>query len=77
MAFFFYLPNLIVAEIFLRTKPMPTHSGFRSLAIVVMNIAALIVGVRTYYFIRLYWVRGLCTDCWEGRANETLGHRPC
>jgi hypothetical protein len=59
MAFFFYLPNLVVAEIFLRAKRMPSHSGFRALAVVVMNLAALIVGVGTYYFIRFYWGPGI------------------
>jgi hypothetical protein len=59
MSFFFYLPNLAVAEIFLRARRTPSHPVFRVFAVVVMNIATLVVGVGTYYFVRYYWGPGI------------------
>ncbi len=55
MAFFFYLPNLLVAELFIRSQqPFPTPV-IRVTAAVVFAFAALFLLVGTYYFTRFYW----------------------
>jgi len=55
MSFFFYLPNLLVAELFIRTERMPYNFGLRSFANIVLNAASLLIVVGTYYFARYYW----------------------
>lgn len=55
MAFFFYLPNLAVAEVYLRVPGWKTHPVVRSAGVVVLNVATLVVLVGSYYFIRFYW----------------------
>lgn len=59
MAFFFYLPNLAVAELFLRARRSFSHPAFRISAGVVLNLATLIVALGSYYFIRFYWGPGI------------------
>jgi hypothetical protein len=55
MAYFFYLPNLALAELYLRGRHLPQHSVFRVSAAIILNIATLFVAVGTYYFLRFYW----------------------
>lgn len=55
MSFFFYLPNLLVAELFIRAERMPYNFGLRSLASIVLSAASLLIMVGTYYFARYYW----------------------
>jgi uncharacterized membrane protein len=55
MAYFFYLPNLAVAELFLRGQRMAQNRALRVTAICVLNLASLVVVVGTYYFARFYW----------------------
>ncbi len=55
MAFFFYLPNLAVAEIFIRSRRkffMPVVNVISAFALLLMT-AFLILG--TYYFTKFYW----------------------
>jgi ABC-type spermidine/putrescine transport system permease subunit II len=59
MSFFFYLPNLVVAEFFLRARRLRSHTVFRGFALAVMIVATLVVGVGTYYFLRFYWGPGI------------------
>ena len=55
MAFFFYLPNLLVAEFFIRGRRAPAHSATRAAGAAVLNLASSFVGLATYYFGRYYW----------------------
>ena len=55
MSFFFYVPNLIVAELFLRAERLPSNFGLRFSAGTCLNVASLIVLIGTYYFTRFYW----------------------
>ena len=68
MAYFFYLPNLVLAELYLRARHTPRHPVLRAATAMALNIATLFVAVGTYYFLRYYWgpaiVRGLA-----GRAG--------
>ncbi len=58
MSFFFYVPNLLLAELFLRARQMPSHSAFRLMTATV-NLATAIVMIGTYYFSRYYWGPGI------------------
>jgi len=55
MVFFFYLPNLAIAELFIRARQAPSHDGVRLAATLVLNVATFFVALGTYYFIRFYW----------------------
>ncbi|MGA7343165.1 MAG: DUF2306 domain-containing protein [Terracidiphilus sp.] len=55
MSFLFYLPNLGVAELFLRGKQMKPHPVLLGSAAAVLGAAALVVAVGTYYFLHFYW----------------------
>jgi hypothetical protein len=59
MAFLFYLPNLVVAELFLRARSALARPGIRIAATIVLNLATIIVAVGSYYFIRFYWGPGI------------------
>ena len=59
MAFFFYVPNLALAELFLRARRAPGHPVFRISAAMALNVATLFVAVGTYYFARYYWGPGI------------------
>ena len=55
MCFFFYLPNLVLAELFLRSRETRVHPVLRLSTGVVLNAATAFVVVGTYYFLRYYW----------------------
>ncbi len=55
MAFFFYLPNLLVAEIFIRTGRRKTSKAFNLLAAFGMLLLVAFLGVGTYIFTKLLW----------------------
>ena len=59
MAFFFYLPNLAVAEMYLRSEWLTRHGLARAMTTAVMVAATLVVAVGTYYFLRFYWGPGI------------------
>lgn len=58
MAFFFYLPNLALAELFLRMRRL-SAPVLRCAAIGALNLATLVVALGSYYFIRFYWGPGI------------------
>lgn len=55
MCFFFYIPNLIIAELVIRSARGRRHSALRLPLTVSLNVANAIVLVGTYYFARFYW----------------------
>lgn len=55
MRFFFYVPNLALAELFLRARQMPANPAVRLSTGIVLNAATAFVTVGTYYFLRYYW----------------------
>ena len=59
MAFFFYVPNLILAELFLRARAAPSRSVFRLSAAAVLGLGTFTVLIGTYYFTRYYWGPGI------------------
>ncbi|SEL39619.1 DUF2306 domain-containing protein [Parapedobacter koreensis] len=57
MAFFFYIPNLLVAELFIRPRTYrtsPVINGFCTVALLLITFFLL---TGTYYFIKFYWGR--------------------
>jgi hypothetical protein len=55
MAFFFYLPNLLVAEVFIRAREPIRSPALRVAAAGALGFAAAFLMVGTYYFTRYYW----------------------
>jgi hypothetical protein len=55
MAFFFYVPNLILVEMLLRSSHFLDRRAWRLTMLFVLNGAALFITVGTYYFLRSYW----------------------
>ena len=55
MAFFFYVPNLLIAEIFIRSPKFKTNPllNFSASLILLLSTGFLLVG--TYYFTLYYW----------------------
>lgn len=56
MSFFFYLPNLLVAEAFIRARRPRAHPALQwaTAGAMVGVIGFLLIG--TYYFAKVYWV---------------------
>ena len=59
MAFAFYLPNLVVAEAYIRSQGKKAPAALRLAASAVMLGAAFLLLVGTYYFCRFYWIPGI------------------
>lgn len=55
MAFFFYLPNLVVAEAVIRSRGTQASAGMRIGATVAMTAATAFLLVGTYFFARYQW----------------------
>ena len=55
MDFFFFVPNLIIAELFIRTRQDQGGPGMRAAAASGLVIATGLVGVATYFFTVYAW----------------------
>ncbi len=55
MAFFFYLPNLLVVEAFLRSRQASVSPALRLLSSFVLLLATGFLLVGTYFFTLYYW----------------------
>jgi hypothetical protein len=55
MDFFFFIPNLILAEAFIRARALRAGAGLRIGASVLLSAAALFVAVASYYFTAYHW----------------------
>jgi hypothetical protein len=55
MAFFFYIPNLLVAEIFIRGRTYKTLPVFNLLAALVLLLMTGFLLTGTYFFTKFYW----------------------
>jgi len=55
MSFFFYLPNLLVAELFIRGRRIAAGPVMRFAAAGVLAAATFFLLVGTYYFTKFYW----------------------
>lgn len=59
MAFFFYVPNLAVAELFIRTRRLVGHPAAKIASAAVLAFAAALVILATWNFTRLFWLPGI------------------
>jgi hypothetical protein len=55
MAFFFYAPNLLVAEALIRAPRAPLSPAARWTATTTFSVATLFIVLGTYQFTRYYW----------------------
>jgi hypothetical protein len=55
MDFFFYVPNLLVAELFVRARGNRAGAGLRTTATVALGAATGFVLLATYFFTRYEW----------------------
>jgi Predicted membrane protein (DUF2306) len=55
MAFFFFIPNLIIAEIIIKARKVWTSAAMRAIAVTGMTLAGIIVVICTYYFTQQHW----------------------
>jgi len=59
MAFFFYVPNLAMAEIYIRGLNKITRPVLQMLAALLLFVAVALIAVGTYYFMIFYWWPGI------------------
>ena len=55
MAFFFYVPNLLVVEALIRTPRASLSPGTRWVATAAFGGATAFLVLGTYYFTKFYW----------------------
>src|SRR5690606_13568844 len=55
MFFFFYIPNLLVAEAFIQARDYKASSALKFAASFVLMFATIFLLVGTYYFTMYYW----------------------
>lgn len=55
MSFFFYVPNLVIAEILIRAPGARMSTTARWTATTALAFATAFVGLGTYFFTRHYW----------------------
>jgi hypothetical protein len=61
MAFAFYVPNLGVAELVIRSQQQPLRPGLRRATIIALVIATLFIAAATIFFTRFGWGPGIVT----------------
>jgi hypothetical protein len=59
MAFFFYVPNLVVAELYLRARRASSKASARYVAAGALAVATVLVGLGTYFFTVHLWGPGI------------------
>jgi hypothetical protein len=55
MDFFFYVPNLLLAEAFVRARAAPAGAPARAIASAALLLATGVVALGTFYFTRVLW----------------------
>jgi hypothetical protein len=61
MDFFFFVPNLIVAEIIIRAPKFRAPMTLRAIAVTGLTICCLVLVFTTYYFTRFHWGEDILT----------------
>ena len=59
MSFFFFIPNLVVAEAIIRARHAHASVAMRSIAATLLTAATGFVVLGTYYFTRYHWGPGI------------------
>ncbi len=55
MSFFFYLPNLLIVEIIIRSEKKESRPIVKFIGTIVFTISTLFLSVGSYYFTKFYW----------------------
>ena len=55
MAFWFYIPNLVIAELVIRSRPSSATAWFRGITATALFIAVGFLLLGTYFFTKVYW----------------------
>lgn len=55
MSYFFYVPNLALAELFIRAPKIRLYPAWQASSAILLNASTLFVAVGSYYFLRYYW----------------------
>jgi hypothetical protein len=55
MDFFFYVPNVIIAELIIRGRARRAGPSLRGLAVVAMTLATILILLGTYFYTRYEW----------------------
>jgi uncharacterized membrane protein len=55
MAFFFYIPNLLVAEVFIRQRKYTAHAVINILSAILLLLMTAFLLTGTYFFTKFYW----------------------
>jgi hypothetical protein len=66
MAFFFYIPNLLVVEVLMRARSFRAQPALKIFTSAVLIFATAFLGLGTYYFTLYYW--GPAILKWVGLA---------
>ena len=61
MAFFFYVPNLLIAEVYLRGRSAQVGSAAKVASALVLGVATCLLAVATYFFATHYWWPAMVT----------------
>ena len=56
MSFFFYIPNLLVAELFIRSGSYKASPGFNLFSAFIIFLVTGFLMVGTYFFAKYYWL---------------------
>jgi len=59
MDFWFYVPNLLIAEIIIRREDLMKKTAYRSFGALVLGMTSLMLLLATYFFIRELWGPGI------------------
>lgn len=55
MDFFFYIPNLIIIEFYIRYKDKSIHPVLKTIVSILFLITSIFFSIGTYYFTKYYW----------------------
>jgi hypothetical protein len=55
MSFFFYIPNLLVAEVFIRSRNYKISPWLNLISTILLLLMTAFLLLGTYYFTKLYW----------------------
>lgn len=65
MAFFFYLPNLLLVQVFIRARPYRVVPVLHFLAALVLVLMTGFLLIGTYYFTKFYWGPAILGLIWN------------
>jgi hypothetical protein len=55
MSYFFYAPNLVLAELFIRAPKIRLYWAWQASSAILLNASSVFAAVASYCFLRYYW----------------------